>query len=62
MNAMKNLPGFFICGHVHDKLIIECKDDVSLEDVCAAMAKTPDWMPDILLRADGYVTPWYCKA
>lgn len=25
MNAMKNLPGFFICGHVHDELIIECK-------------------------------------
>ena len=62
MNAMKNLPGFFICGHVHDELIIECKEDVSLEDVCDAMAKTPDWMPDILLRADGYTTPWYCKA
>ena len=61
MNAMKNLPGYFICGHVHDELIIECKEDVSLEDVCTAMAKTPDWMPGILLRADGYVTPWYCK-
>lgn len=62
MNAMKNLLGFFICGHVHDELIIECKEDVSLEDVFTAMAKTPDWMPDILLRADGYVTSWYCKA
>ena len=61
MNAMKNLPGYFICGHVHDELIIECKEDISLEDVCTAMAKTPDWMPGILLRADGYVTPWYCK-
>ena len=61
MNAMKNLPGFFICGHVHDELIIECKDTVSLDEVCKAMAKTPDWMPDILLRADGYITEFYRK-
>lgn len=61
MNAMKNLPGFFICGHVHDELIIECKEDVSLEKVCKTMAHNPSWMPDILLRADGYVTQFYKK-
>ena len=61
MNAMKNLPGFFICGHVHDELIIECKDTVSLDDVCKAMAHNPSWMPDILLRADGYTTEFYKK-
>ena len=61
MNAMKNLPGFFICGHVHDELIIECKEDVSLEAVCKAMAHNPSWMPDILLRADGYITEFYKK-
>ena len=61
MNAMKNLPGFFICGHVHDELIIECKDTVSLDEVCKAMAHNPSWMPDILLRADGYTTEFYKK-
>lgn len=61
MNAMKNLPGFFICGHVHDELIIECKDTVSLDEVCKAMAHNPSWMPDILLRADGYTTKFYKK-
>lgn len=61
MNAMKNLPGFFICGHVHDELIIECKEDVSLEKVCKTMAHNPSWMPDILLRADGYITEFYKK-
>lgn len=61
MNAMKNLPGFYICGHVHDELIIECKDSVSLDDVCKAMAHNPSWMPDILLRADGYTTEFYKK-
>ena len=61
MNAMKNLPGFFICGHVHDELIIECKETVSLDEVCKAMAHNPTWMPDILLRADGYTTEFYKK-
>lgn len=61
MNAMKNLHGFFICGHVHDELIIECKEDVPLDEVCRAMAQTPSWMPDILLRADGYTTEFYKK-
>lgn len=61
MNAMKNLPGFFICGHVHDELIIECKETVSLDEVCKAMAHNPSWMPDILLRADGYITAFYKK-
>ncbi len=61
MNAMKTLSHCFICGHVHDELIIECRSDVSLEVLCQQMARTPDWMPDILLRADGYVTPFYKK-
>ena len=61
MNAMKNLPGFFICGHVHDELIIECRGDVSLDEVCKTMSHNPSWMPDILLRADGYITEFYKK-
>ena len=61
MNAIKNLPGFLIAGHVHDELLIECKEDISLGDVCTAMAHNPEWFPDILLRADGYMTKFYKK-
>ncbi len=61
MNAMKNLPGALICGHVHDELLIECEDKVSLDEVCKAMAHNPEWFPDILLRADGYITKYYKK-
>lgn len=32
--AMKTLSHCFICGHVHDELIIECSPDVSLSAVC----------------------------
>ena len=61
MNAMKTLSGCYICGHVHDELIIECRSEVSLDMLCTKMATVPDWLPGILLRADGYVTPWYRK-
>ena len=61
MNAMKTLSHCFICGHVHDELIIECKSEVSLDELCRQMARVPEWMPGILLRADGYVTDFYKK-
>lgn len=61
MNSMRTLRHCFICGHVHDELIIECSQDVSLDAVCKQMARNPKWMPDILLRADGYETDFYKK-
>lgn len=61
MNAMKTLSRCFICGHVHDELIIECTEDISLQSICEQMAKVPSWFPGILLRADGYVTDFYKK-
>lgn len=60
-NAMKTLRHCFIVGHVHDELIIECSPGVDLKAVCEQMGRSPEWMPDILLRADGYETQWYRK-
>ena len=60
-NAMKTLRHCFIVGHVHDGLIIECSPGVDLKAVCEQMGRSPDWMPDILLRADGYETQFYKK-
>lgn len=61
MNSIRTLSHCFIVGHVHDELIIECSKDVSLEAICEQMSRTPSWMPDILLRADGYQTDFYKK-
>lgn len=60
-NAMKTLRHCFIVGHVHDELIIECSPDADLKAVCEQMGRSPEWMPDILLRADGYETNFYKK-
>lgn len=59
--AMKTLRHCFIVGHVHDELIIECSPDVDLDVICKQMGRSPDWMPDILLRTDGYETNFYKK-
>ena len=60
-NAMKTLRHCFIVGHVHDELIIECAPGVDQKAVCEQMGRSPEWMPDILLRADGYETEFYKK-
>lgn len=59
--AMKTLSHCFICGHVHDELIIECSSDVSLSAVCEQMGRTPPWISGLLLRADGYECDFYMK-
>lgn len=59
--AMRTLSHCFICGHIHDELIIECDPRVSLDAVCEQMGRTPPWLPGIELRADGYECGFYQK-
>lgn len=61
MYAMRTLSHCFICGHVHDELIIECDKRVSLAAICEQMGRTPPWIDGILLRADGYECNFYKK-
>lgn len=61
MYAMKTLLHCFICGHVHDELIIECSKDASVDAICEQMGRTPPWIPGLLLRADGYECEFYKK-
>lgn len=61
MYAIRTLSHCFICGHVHDEVIIECKKDVSLDAICEQMGRTPPWIEGLLLRADGYETMFYKK-
>lgn len=59
--AMQTLSHCFICGHVHDELIIECSKDVSLDSICKQMGRTPSWATGLVMRADGYETEFYKK-
>ena len=60
--AMENLKEYRIVAHVHDEVIIEAPDSPdTLDDICTKMGKVPPWAAGLQLRADGYVTPYYCK-
>lgn len=59
--AMQTLKHCFIVGHVHDELIIECSEKVSLEKICEQMGRTPEWISGLVLRADGYECTFYEK-
>lgn len=59
--AMRTLRCCSIVMHIHDELVIEADPHMSLDAVCEQMGRTPPWAKDLLLRADGYATPFYKK-
>ena len=59
--AMRTLRHCSIVMHIHDELVIEADPRMSLEAVCEQMGRTPPWAEGLLLRADGYATPFYKK-
>ena len=59
--AMKTLRCCSIVMHIHDELVIEADPKVSLDAICDQMGRTPPWAKGLLLRADGYTTPFYKK-
>lgn len=59
--AMKTLRCCSIVMHIHDELVIEADPKVSLDAICEQMGRTPPWAKGLLLRADGYITPFYKK-
>ena len=60
--AMRTLSNYSIVAHVHDELIIEVPMDTDIDVICKQMSKTPEWIPELILNADGYSTPFYMKS
>lgn len=59
--AMRTLRNCSIVAHVHDEIIIEADQRMSVEAVCEQMGRTPPWAEGLQLRADGYSCGWYRK-
>jgi len=59
--AMQTLRYCSIVMHIHDEVVIEADPRMSLDAVCEQMGRTPPWAKGLLLRADGYATPFYKK-
>lgn len=53
--------GYRICFTVHDEIIAEAPEGSRWEDMAEIMGQPIPWAPGLLLRADGYATPFYRK-
>lgn len=61
MFAIRNMKDYRIVAHVHDEVILECPEDVSVDSICQLMSKTPDWAEGLTLKAEGYEGKFYQK-
>ena len=59
--AMQTLKNCAIVATVHDEIIIEADNRMSVEAVCEQMGRTPPWAKGLVLRADGYSCSFYQK-
>jgi len=61
MFAIRNMKDYRIVAHVHDEVIVECPEDVSVDSICQLLSKTPDWAEGLTLKAEGYEGKFYQK-
>lgn len=61
MHAIKTLSTYRIVAHVHDEVIIEADQSMSLDRVCQQMSRVPPWAKGLILDADGYECEFYKK-
>ena len=59
--ALKRLQPYRLVAHIHDEIIAEVPQSENLQTICNTMGQSPEWLPGILLRADGYECPFYRK-
>ena len=60
-HAMQALQPCPIVMHVHDEIVMEADQNLSLQTVCETMSRTPPWAKGLLLSADGFDCPFYKK-
>ncbi|MBR6173902.1 MAG: DNA polymerase [Eubacterium sp.] len=60
--SMRTLADARISAHVHDELIIECPEDIPVEEITEKMCKTPPWASGLTLKAEGYSCEFYRKS
>ncbi len=50
-----------IIMHVHDEIVVDGSNDLSVDKLCDLMSKRIDWAPDLELAAAGFESPFYMK-
>lgn len=47
--------------HIHDEIVLDCPENVSVDDVCDVMGFPIDWVPGLILKAAGFESKYYMK-
>ncbi|SUI23583.1 DNA polymerase I, thermostable [Sebaldella termitidis] len=53
--------GYKTVMHIHDEIVVEAEESVTVDELCNIMGQDIDWAPGLLLRADGFESYYYKK-
>lgn len=53
--------GLQVVFHVHDEVIIDAPQSVTVDEICALMAEPIPWAPGLVLRGAGFENDYYMK-
>ena len=53
--------GFKTVMHIHDEIVVEAEESVTVEELCDVMGQDIDWAPGLLLKAEGFESYYYKK-
>ena len=53
--------GFKTVMHIHDEIVVEAEESVTVEELCDIMGQDIDWAPGLLLKAEGFESYYYKK-
>ena len=53
--------GLQVVFHVHDEVIIDAPQDVTVDVICALMAEPIPWAPGLVLKGAGFESEYYMK-
>ena len=55
------LPDSPVVMHIHDEVVLDAKQDLTLEEVCDVMAEPVSWAPGLVLKGAGFESEFYMK-
>ncbi len=53
--------GLQVVFHVHDEVIIDAPQNVTVEEICGMMAEPIEWAPGLVLKGAGFENGYYMK-
>lgn len=55
------LPDNPVVMHIHDEVVLDAKQDLTLNEVCEIMAEPVSWAPGLVLKGAGFESEFYMK-